>query len=146
MFVSTKKTSDQQRYGRRKVTDMQDLCLEQQHSYMNDFGSQLEISAHSCFNKGQKSVCDMERTVRPLCGAVMSCLKHLAAMHHQQQQSTKLLLLSRTVQHCWTVSLLFWQGGNGLGGGCAFLHTCSQFFAATVNTLQYQIWMRTTTL
>ena len=108
------------------MTDMQDLCLEQQHSYMNDFGSQLEISAHSCFNKGQKSVCDMERTVRPLYGAVMSCLKRLAAMHHQQQyeQSTKLLLLSRTVQHCWTVSLLFWQGGNGLGGGCAFLYTC----------------------
>lgn len=32
---------------------------------MNEFGNQLEMSAHSCFNKGQKSVCDMERTVRP---------------------------------------------------------------------------------
>ena len=46
---------------------MQDLCLEQQHSFVSDFGNQLEISAHSCFNKGQKSVCDMERTVCPIC-------------------------------------------------------------------------------
>lgn len=30
---------------------------------MNDFGAQLEVSAHSCFSKGQKSVCDMERMV-----------------------------------------------------------------------------------
>lgn len=49
----------------KRCTDLQDLCLEQQHSFMNDFGNQLEMSAHSCFNKGQKSVCDMERTVCP---------------------------------------------------------------------------------
>ena len=53
---------------------MQDLCLEQQHSFVNDFGNQLEISAHSSFNKGQKSVCDMERMVRSLCCAVLPVL------------------------------------------------------------------------
>lgn len=41
---------------------MQDLCLEE-HSFVNDFGSQLEVSAHSSFSKNQKSVCDMERLV-----------------------------------------------------------------------------------
>lgn len=52
------------------VYDVQDLCLEQQHSFVNDFGHQLEVSAHSSFSKGQKSVCDMQRLVRsiaPLC-------------------------------------------------------------------------------
>ncbi|KAL3160109.1 hypothetical protein ABBQ32_010887 [Trebouxia sp. C0010 RCD-2024] len=38
-----------------------DLCLEQQHGFVNDFGNQLEVSAHSSFSKGQKSVCDMQR-------------------------------------------------------------------------------------
>ena len=42
---------------------VQDLCLEQQYSFVNDFGAQLEVSAHSTFSKGQKSVCDMERMV-----------------------------------------------------------------------------------
>lgn len=41
---------------------LQDLCLEK-HSFVNDLGSQLEVSAHSSFSKGQKSVCDMERMV-----------------------------------------------------------------------------------
>ncbi len=41
---------------------LQDLCLEN-HSFVNDLGSQLEVSAHSSFSKGQKSVCDMERMV-----------------------------------------------------------------------------------
>ncbi|DBB17637.1 TPA: hypothetical protein ACH3X3_002681 [Trebouxia sp. C0006] len=41
----------------------QDLCLEN-HSFVNDLGSQLEVSAHSSFSKGQKSVCDMERMGR----------------------------------------------------------------------------------
>jgi hypothetical protein len=41
---------------------LQDLCLEK-HSFLNDLGSQLEVSAHSSFSKGQKSVCDMERMV-----------------------------------------------------------------------------------
>lgn len=94
---------------------MQDLCLEQQHSFVNDFGNQLEISAHSCFNKGQKSVCDMERTV---CCALLCCfflplLKLLAVMHRQQQhkQSTKLQIIGRKLQNnCLTVSLLLAMG------------------------------------
>ncbi len=44
------------------ITQLQDLCLEN-HSFVNDLGSQLEVSAHSSFSKGQKSVCDMERMV-----------------------------------------------------------------------------------
>lgn len=46
------------------VHEVQDLCLEQQHGFVNDFGNQLEVSAHSSFSKGQKSVCDMQRLVR----------------------------------------------------------------------------------
>lgn len=41
---------------------MQDLCLED-NVYVNDLGNQQEVSAHCCFSKGQKSVCDMQRTV-----------------------------------------------------------------------------------
>ena len=44
------------------VGHVQDLCLEE-HSFVSDFGSQLEVSAHSSFSKNQKSVCDMERLV-----------------------------------------------------------------------------------
>ena len=44
------------------IWQTQDLCLEE-HSFVNDFGNQLEVSAHSSFSKGQKSVCDMERMV-----------------------------------------------------------------------------------
>ena len=46
---------------------------------VNDFGNQLEVSAHSSFSKGQKSVCDMERMVRccTTCSAEISGLCHL---------------------------------------------------------------------
>ena len=53
---------------------MQDLCLEE-HSFVNDFGNQSEVSAHSSFSKNQKSVCDMERLVRS------PCSRHAAVMH-----------------------------------------------------------------
>ena len=59
---------------------MQDLCLEQQHGFVNDFGNQLEVSAHSSFSKGQKSVCDMERLVRLYICLSCFCVRFVSAL------------------------------------------------------------------
>ena len=54
---------------------------------MNDFGSQLEVSAHSSFSKNQKSVCDMERLV---CQAEHHVISATAAQKKSQFQAPTL--------------------------------------------------------
>ncbi len=61
------------------ITQLQDLCLEN-HSFVNDLGSQLEVSAHSSFSKGQKSVCDMERMVCSHLFELLLCAFVLSSM------------------------------------------------------------------
>ena len=70
--------------------NLQDLCLEE-HSFVNDFGSQLEVSAHSSFSKNQKSVRDSERLV---CQQFTAMQAHVCHCCQKQNQSKSLRRLA----------------------------------------------------